>query len=120
MILPLRPTTLTPEIRVQLTLRLCDLQRQCDYLMHVLGVDPRGRGLARFDQADGSLLLVFADGCGGATVELITGTYPVGHSVLRARVFATQHEALRFALELHRGGATWGAGDAIVGQEVMR
>jgi len=72
------------------------LQRQLDELRKRLGISDRGQILHRFDASycDEEIILVEADGFGGAVLRVVEGNYPVDFYTREERVFTTEAEAL--------------------------
>lgn len=75
------------------------LQGQLDELRKRLGVSDRGQILHRFDAShcDEEIILVEADGFGGAVLRVVEGNYPMDFYTREEKVFATEAEALRAA-----------------------
>lgn len=75
------------------------LQGQLDELRKQLGVSDRGQILHRFDAShcDEEIILVEADGFGGALLRVVEGNYPMDFNTREEIAFATEAEALRAA-----------------------
>lgn len=75
------------------------LQGQLDGLRKRLGVSDRGQILHRFDAShcDEEIILVEADGLGGAVLRVVEGNYPIDFYTREEQAFATETEALRAA-----------------------
>jgi hypothetical protein len=75
------------------------LQGQLDELRKQLGIFDRGQILHRFDASycDEEIILVEADGFGGAILRVVEGNYPVDFYTREEKAFMTEAEALRAA-----------------------
>ena len=75
------------------------LQQQLDTLRKRLGVSDRGQILHRFDASccDEEIILVEAEGFGGAVLRVIEGNYPMDFYTREDQAFSTEAEALRAA-----------------------
>ena len=75
------------------------LQGQLDELRKRLGVSDRGQILHRFDAShcDEEIILVEADGFGGAVLRVVEGNYPMDFYTREEKAFTTEAEALRAA-----------------------
>ena len=82
----------------QLLLRL---QGELDELRARLQIFERGCILFRADLSccDDRVVLVEADGLGGAVMRVIEGNYPVDYSIYEEREFPTESEAVAAAEE---------------------
>jgi hypothetical protein len=79
------------------------LQAQLDSLRKRLGISERGQVLYRFDASycDEEIILVVADGLGGAVLRVVEGNYPMDFLTREEQVFQTEDEAVASA-ELFR------------------
>lgn len=75
------------------------LQEQLDGLRQRLGISDRGQILHRFDASycDEEIILVEADGFGGAVLRVVEGNYPMDFFTREERAFATEAEAVHTA-----------------------
>src|SRR5258707_7880037 len=75
------------------------LQEQLDELRKRLGVSDGGKILHRFDgsHCDEEIILVEADGFGGAALRVVEGNYPMDFYTREEKAFTTEAEALRSA-----------------------
>lgn len=71
--------------------RLKRLQTEADAIRAELGISPPGAIL--FQTHGDDLLVVEADGFGGATASVVEGNYPVDYSTKFERVFDSEQEA---------------------------
>ena len=78
--------------------QLRKLQKQIDALRKKLGVSRRGEViyLAPRD-ADGELVIVQADGFGGAITKVVEGNYPVDFFTSHEKSFSTETTAMEAA-----------------------
>ena len=79
------------------------LQAQLDSLRERLGISDRGHVLYQFDASycDEEIILVEADGFGGAALRVVEGNYPMDFMTREERAFQTEDEAVT-AAELFR------------------
>jgi hypothetical protein len=79
------------------------LQTQLDSLRKQLKISERGQILYRFDASycDEEIILVEADGFGGAVLRVVEGNYPTDFLTREEQVFQTENEAVK-AAELFR------------------
>ena len=75
--------------------QIADLQKQLDTLRARLHVNERGRILYRSDSScsDDKVILVEADGLGGAVLRVVEGNYPIDYFIRKERIFSTEAEA---------------------------
>ena len=78
---------------------VAQLQGQLDDLRKRFGVSDRGQILQRFDASycDEEIILVEADGYGGAIMRVVEGNYPVDFYTREEQAFPTEAEAVRVA-----------------------
>lgn len=78
---------------------IAQAQGQLDELRKRLGVSDRGQILHRFDAShcDEEIILVEADGYGGAVLRVVEGNYPMDFYTREEQAFPTEVEALRAA-----------------------
>jgi len=74
---------------------LRNLQAKADAIREELGIRPPGSVtfLADRDAADDDLVVVEADGFGGATTMVVEGNYPVDYVTKFEKSFPSEHEA---------------------------
>jgi hypothetical protein len=74
-------------------------QGQLDESRKRLGVSDRGQIQHRFDAShcDEEIILVEADGYGGAVLRVVEGNYPMDFYARKEQAFPTEAEALRAA-----------------------
>ncbi|SRR6266699_1739898 len=74
---------------------IANLQSQLDDLRQRLQISDRGRLLFRADLSygDDEVVLVEADGFGGAVLRVVEGNYPVDYLTREERAFPTEVEA---------------------------
>jgi len=86
------------------------LQRRVDTLRKELGISPPGTVtfLAFRDGVGDDMVVVEADGLGGATTSVVEGNYPVDHLIKFERSFPSEHEAEAAAEEVAFGGISPG------------
>jgi hypothetical protein len=79
------------------------LQIRLDSLRKQLGISERGQVLYRFDASycDEEIILVEADGFGGAVLRVVEGNYPMDFLTREEQTFQTEDEAVA-AAELFR------------------
>lgn len=79
------------------------LQTQLDSLRKQLKISERGKVLYRFDASfcEEEIVLVEADGFGGAVLRVVEGNYPTDFFTREEKVFQTESEAVKGA-ELFR------------------
>jgi hypothetical protein len=79
------------------------LQAQLDSLRKRLRISERGQVLYRFDASycDEEIVLVEADGFGGAVLRVVEGNYPMDYLTREEQAFQTENEAVA-AAELFR------------------
>ena len=72
------------------------LQEQLDGLRQHLGISDRGQILHRFDASccDEEIILVEADGFGGAVLRVVEGNYPIDFLTREEQSFGTEGEAM--------------------------
>ena len=72
------------------------LQQQLDSLRQRLGISERGQILHRFDASycDEEIILVEADGFGGAVLRVVEGNYPIDFLTREEQSFGTEAEAM--------------------------
>ena len=82
---------------------VAQLQGQLDDLRKRFGVSDRGHTLHRFDAShcDEEIVLVEADGFGGAVLRVVEGNYPMDFYTREEQAFPTEAEALRAAESFH-------------------
>ena len=75
------------------------LQKKLDLLRKRLGIADRGHILHRFDASycDEEIIVVEADGFGGAVFRVVEGNYPVDFFTREEQMFPTEAEAMRAA-----------------------
>lgn len=75
------------------------LQEELDGLRQRLGISNRGQILHRLDASycDEEIILVEADGFGGAVLRVVEGNYPMDFYTRVEQTFSTEAEALRAA-----------------------
>jgi hypothetical protein len=73
------------------------LQKNLDALRKRLGIADRGQILHRFDASccDEEIIIVEADGFGGAVLRVVEGNYPMDFFTREEQAFPTEAEALR-------------------------
>ena len=78
------------------------LQSQLDELRERLEIGERGELLFRehLNSVDDDLVVVEADGLGGAILRVVQGNYPVDHITREERIFSTESEAEEAACSL--------------------
>jgi hypothetical protein len=76
--------------------RLKELDDKADALRKELGISGRSEIIWQADYSDG-LLLVSADGKGGADLMVVEGNYPVDYMLERSKHFSTEHAATEAA-----------------------
>jgi hypothetical protein len=78
------------------------LQSQLDELRQRLKISERGTILFRADLSygDDEVVLVEADGFGGAVLRIVEGNYPVDYLTREERAFSTEAEATNAAATL--------------------
>ena len=81
------------------------LQEELDGLRRRFGISERGCVLyrAHASYADDNVIIVEADGFGGADLLVIEGNYPVDYFTQEDREFATESAAVKAAEELRQG-----------------
>ena len=67
------------------------LQDKIDKIRAELGINPPGKIL--FQDNSDDLIVVVADGFGGATISVVEGNYPVDYSTKFERAFDSEQEA---------------------------
>ena len=74
---------------------LRSLQRRVDTVREDLGISPPGTVtfLAPRDGVSDDVVVVEADGFGGATTSVVAGNYLVDHLIIFERSFSSEHEA---------------------------
>ena len=74
---------------------IANLQSQLDDLRQHLQIGDRGKLLFRADLSygDDEVVLVEADGFGGAVLRVVEGNYPVDYLTREERAFSTEAEA---------------------------
>ena len=74
---------------------LRSLTRRADTLREELGISPPGEVtfLAHLDEACDDMVVVEADGFGGATTSVVEGNYPVDYLIKFERSFPSEEEA---------------------------
>ncbi len=72
-----------------------------------LGISERGQVLYRFDASycDEEIILVEADGFGGAVLRVVEGNYPADFLTREEQVFKTEYEAVIAAELFHQNVA---------------
>ncbi len=80
------------------------LQKEVDAIRAELGINPPGAILFQVQTDD--LLVVAADGFGGATTSVVEGNYPVDYNTKFERVFASEQEAESAAEAVATGNAS--------------
>jgi hypothetical protein len=80
------------------------LQAQLDSLRKQLRISERGQVLYRFDVSycDDEIVLVEADGFGGAVLRVVEGNYPMDFLTREEQVFQTEDEAVKAAEIFHQ------------------
>ena len=83
------------------------LQTQLDSLRKQLKISERGQTLYRFDASycDEEIILVEADGFGGAVLRVVEGNYPTDFLTREEQVFQTEYEAVKAAELFHQSVA---------------
>jgi len=78
---------------------IAQAQGRLDELRKRLGVSDRGQVLHRFDAShcDEEIIIVEADGYGGAVFRVVEGNYPMDFFTREEQAFPTEAEALRAA-----------------------
>lgn len=79
------------------------LQSEVDALRKQLGISAPGTVVYQNRRWDDSLILVEADGFGGATTLIVEGNYPIDYSMKFERSFASEREAEEMAEALAAG-----------------
>jgi hypothetical protein len=90
--------------KVALMKELKRLQNKSDAIRAELGINPPGAIL--FQVHTDNLLVVVADGFGGATTSVVEGNYPVDYSTKYERIFASEQEAESAAEAVATGKAS--------------
>ena len=74
---------------------LRSLQRRADSLRNELGISRAGEVtfLAAYNEMDDDIVVVEADGLGGATASVVEGNYPVDYVTKYERSFPSEREA---------------------------
>jgi hypothetical protein len=83
------------------------LQAQLDSLRKQLKISERGHVLYRFDASycDEEIILVEADGFGGAVLRVVEGNYPMDFPTREEQAFQTEDEAIKAAELFHQNVA---------------
>jgi hypothetical protein len=83
--------------------KLKRLQSEIDILRQELTISSPGAVLFQSRNWDDSLILVKADGFGGATTSIVEGNYPIDYFTKFEQSFATELEAEQAAEKLSAG-----------------
>ena len=85
---------------------LRSLERRADSLREELGISPPGKVtfFAPLDAAGDDMVIVEADGFGGATTSVVEGNYPVDYLIKFERSFPNEEEAEAAAEEVAFNG----------------
>src|SRR5262245_14797879 len=83
--------------------KLRTLQIMADAIREQLGISATGRVLYQSALPDDSLIVVKADGIGGATTLVVEGNYPIDYMTKFDREFATEREAEDVAEQIAAG-----------------
>lgn len=88
---------------------LRELQSKVDTLRKELSISRPGEVtfLASRNGSDDEVVVVEADGLGGATVSIVTGNYPVDYCVKFERPFSNERSAETVAENLAFGGTSF-------------
>jgi hypothetical protein len=93
--------------KAEILTELRSLQAKCDAIRQEFGYSSPGRVtyMATLDVSPDEMVLVEADGFGGATTNVVEGNYPIDYVTKFERFFPSQIEAESAAEELacHRG-----------------
>jgi hypothetical protein len=80
--------------------KLQQLQSEIDSIRKLLGVNSPGAILYQSRNSDDSLIVVEADGFGGATTFVVEGNYPLDYVTQLERFFQSEQEAEDLAEKL--------------------
>lgn len=81
------------------------LQAEADAIRKELGINPPGTIFYQswLSAVDDEMIIVEADGFGGATTRVVEGNYPVGYSITFEKTFETEQDAERAADAIDAG-----------------
>jgi len=80
------------------------LQTELDSLRKQLRISERGQVLYRYDASycDEEIILIEADGFGGAVLRIVEGNYPTDFLTREEQFFQTEDEAVKAAELFHQ------------------
>ncbi len=91
---------MTRSLKIQ---ELRRLQNRADKLRKQLGFSKPGEIICQYEHDLDELIVVEADGFGGAEVSRVEGNHPIDYSTHETRKCATEEKASQFAEQLHNG-----------------